>query len=374
MVLFTENTLLPQGTSLKGQRADYKIEHSLSAGRAGQTYKAIVEKLKPDKPDQEAPLTPGSEVVVKFPKPATIRLLIHHDAAILQETIALKQLRGVRSVAQFLDTGLHGPEEVRFIVEQFINGSNLDTFMEATYPNEEGQFTGVPKADHFFNWARQLTEAVIAIHQRQITHCDLKPANVRVNEERRILLIDLGRAGFRAHQVASSETLPDAPPHIAPRGSETVEGDIYALGALLFYLATGDKEPVTDKDIDKLKKKVEERILQANSELYGTMNNELDLIVPVYLNQRVVFDLVAMLQGGIATVTKVVETEAESSSAAAEVGGTFGLNKALSSLLRVNLSGSLSGETGGESGASRSEERVHTPASLFYPGFPIWLL
>ena len=96
------------------------------------------------------------------------------------------------------------------------------------------------------------------------------------------------------------------------------------------------------------------------------MKNETDLIVPVYLNQRVVFDLVAMLQDGIATVTKVVETEGESSSAAAEVGGTFGLNKALSSLLKVNLSGSLSGETGGESSASRSEERVHTPASLFY--------
>ena len=31
-----------------------------------------------------------------------------------------------------------------------------------------------------------------------------------------------------------------------------------------------------------------------------------DLIIPVYLNQRVVFDLVAMLQDGIATVTKVV--------------------------------------------------------------------
>ena len=91
-----------------------------------------------------------------------------------------------------------------------------------------------------------------------------------------------------------------------------------------------------------------------------------DLIIPVYLNQRFVFDLVAMLQDGIATVTKVVKTEAESSSAAAEVGGTFGLNKALSALFRVDLSGSVSGETGGESSASRREERIHTPASLFY--------
>ena len=33
------------------------------------------------------------------------------------------------------------------------------------------------------------------------------------------------------------------------------------------------------------------------------------LIVPVYLNQRLVFDLLAMLQGGISTVTAINKTE-----------------------------------------------------------------
>lgn len=91
-----------------------------------------------------------------------------------------------------------------------------------------------------------------------------------------------------------------------------------------------------------------------------------DLIVPVYLNQRMVFDLVAMLQGGIATVTRVSEAQRDSESEAAEVAGGFGLSQALSSLLRVNLSGKLSGRSEGSVERSTSSERVHTPASLFY--------
>jgi hypothetical protein len=42
------------------------------------------------------------------------------------------------------------------------------------------------------------------------------------------------------------------------------------------------------------------------------MLKEDDLIIPVYLNQRIVFDLVAMLQGGIAAVTQVSQTQKES--------------------------------------------------------------
>lgn len=90
-----------------------------------------------------------------------------------------------------------------------------------------------------------------------------------------------------------------------------------------------------------------------------------DLVVPVYLNQRVVFDLVAMLQGGIAAVTQVTQTQSDSSSLSGEVSSTFGLSQALSSLLRVDFSGKAGGSTAAETGETRSEQRIHTPASLF---------
>ncbi len=91
-----------------------------------------------------------------------------------------------------------------------------------------------------------------------------------------------------------------------------------------------------------------------------------DLIIPVYLNQRIVFDLVAMLRHGIATVTRVMDTDMDSSSKSGDVGATFGLNKALASLLRIDLSGKASTSKTHEGERVLSEERVHTPASLFF--------
>jgi hypothetical protein len=90
-----------------------------------------------------------------------------------------------------------------------------------------------------------------------------------------------------------------------------------------------------------------------------------DLIVPVYLNQRVVFDLLAMLKGGLAEVTTVSEAKKVAGEASVEVGGSFGLSKALSSLFRIDFSGKSSGKAGGEASTTRNEDRIHTPASLF---------
>jgi len=96
-----------------------------------------------------------------------------------------------------------------------------------------------------------------------------------------------------------------------------------------------------------------------------TMVKSDDLIIPVYLNQRVVFDLVAMLQGGIASVTQVSQTQQESGTAGVGVRSEFGLSNALSSLLRIDFSGKASSTTTRMSGETWSEQRIHTPASLF---------
>ena len=90
-----------------------------------------------------------------------------------------------------------------------------------------------------------------------------------------------------------------------------------------------------------------------------------ELIIPVYLNQRVVFDLIAMLQGGISTVTRISVSESQSDKDLQRYGATFGLNKALSMLLKIDLSGGRKKRTEASSGVQKAEERVHTPASLF---------
>ncbi|HCR96570.1 MULTISPECIES: DUF6414 family protein [Halomonas] len=93
------------------------------------------------------------------------------------------------------------------------------------------------------------------------------------------------------------------------------------------------------------------------------MNN---LIVPVYLNQRMVFDLLAMLQGGISTVTAVTKQEGGESGSVGSASASLGLSEALSSLFRIGLKAEIEASDKSSTNNSIQEERVHTPASLFY--------
>lgn len=90
------------------------------------------------------------------------------------------------------------------------------------------------------------------------------------------------------------------------------------------------------------------------------------LLVPVYLNQKLVFDLLAMLQGGISRVTAITRTTSESNQGQEKISTGFGLSEAFSTLLKIDLSGSKSDTTSSDNKNSATEERVHTPASMFY--------
>lgn len=90
------------------------------------------------------------------------------------------------------------------------------------------------------------------------------------------------------------------------------------------------------------------------------------LIVPVYLNQKIVFDLLAMLQGGISTVTSVTASSSNKKSGSEKMSARFGLSEAFSTLIKIDFSGSKDKSTGDEQSSSSSQERVHTPASLFF--------
>lgn len=92
----------------------------------------------------------------------------------------------------------------------------------------------------------------------------------------------------------------------------------------------------------------------------------MDMIVPVYLNQRVIFDLIAMLEGGIATVSRVDESNKIGSQDDRRYGAAFGLSQALSSLLKIEMSGQQQHNNQEEKGFQKSEERYHTPSSLLY--------
>jgi hypothetical protein len=93
---------------------------------------------------------------------------------------------------------------------------------------------------------------------------------------------------------------------------------------------------------------------------------EARLLIPVYLNQRIVFDLLAMLEGGISHVTRVASAVEETNADERRYGAEFGLSKALASLLSISVSGDRKQARSTGEEVKKEEERIHTPASLFY--------
>jgi hypothetical protein len=92
---------------------------------------------------------------------------------------------------------------------------------------------------------------------------------------------------------------------------------------------------------------------------------DIDLIVPVYINQRIVFDLVATLRDGISTVTRITESESQEKRSEANGGGSFGLGAALTNFVKLDIQKNRKKEDHATRGTHRSEERYHTPSSLF---------
>ncbi len=89
------------------------------------------------------------------------------------------------------------------------------------------------------------------------------------------------------------------------------------------------------------------------------------LVVPVYINEKIVLDMLAIIEDGFSVVSQVNYTEhrESNSSQAVDAGISIG-DSILSKLLKINVSGELShsGKTG--ENESVSKEKIHTNVSL----------
>ncbi len=86
--------------------------------------------------------------------------------------------------------------------------------------------------------------------------------------------------------------------------------------------------------------------------------------VPLYLNQQVVFDLLAMMEGGISHIQSIRTSETSQDGKESRVSGEVGV-KNVFALLGVSLGGNRTKKEQVDTSRDTYEERVHTPNSLF---------
>ena len=143
------------------------------------------------------------------------------------------------NIARLLDGGVAGDGRPYFALE-LVEGETITCFADAHRLGVEERIRLVVEAGM----------AVAAAHARLVVHRDLKPSNILVGGDGRVRLLDFGIAKLLdaaedGAPATRTTVLPLTPAYAAPeqiRGEPaSTATDVYALGAVLFELLTGQR-------------------------------------------------------------------------------------------------------------------------------------
>ncbi len=150
------------------------------------------------------------------------------------------------NIVQAIDVGQAG--HLHYFVMEYVSGTTIKEELEEgkVYPEKEA-----------VEIVLQVAQALQHAHRRGLIHRDVKPANIILTLDGIAKLADLGMAREtedRARARAEKGLTIGTPYYIAPeqiRGHEDIDvrADIYALGATLYHMVTG-QPPFPYKGID----------------------------------------------------------------------------------------------------------------------------
>lgn len=273
----------------------YQVKKKLGDGGYGITFlaKELFDKRR--------------EVVVKLPNLDLQRdredlksRLEEFNRSLDSEYEGMRRLRGVQCVAQVLGTS--GCElnlggnclRVPFIIQQYVRGSDFDNYLLSppfrkhirTRPTPQGKasspFGGIENPGIFFDLSSKIVKALAEVHRHEVVHGDLWPQNILINQNHEPIIIDFGQS-LLIDLVFLAQTTPishnyAAPERREPRGQWSTAADIYSLGGILFFMATGDPPPEPIEDRENLKIEICNRIRKANPALYLANSGIADVI------------------------------------------------------------------------------------------------
>jgi serine/threonine protein kinase len=227
----------------------YSIQKVLGQGGFGITYLAYDQKL-----DQEVCI---KELFVSGNSTRGVNMTVQSqgNADFSFSDFVDRFLQEARQLARFQHPNIvrvidiFKENDTAYTVMEFVNGETL---------KERVQRTGAMEEKEAMLLINQLLDAVEAVHAKGMLHRDIKPDNVLINPEGQVVLIDFGSArefgeGKTTHQTAMITPGYAPPEQYSERAKRGPFTDIYALGATMYYLLTGEK-PVasTDRSFEEL--------------------------------------------------------------------------------------------------------------------------
>ncbi len=189
----------------------YEMQRQLGAGSYGEVWLAIHKNT-------------GRKVAIKF-----FSRFKGLDWPLLKREVGkLVEVVSERRVVHLLHVGWDA--DPPYYVMEFLSGGSLaDRLGGRTLPVRDTVAV-----------VREVAEALVYLHGKAILHCDLKPANVLLDDRGQIRLGDFGQARLSSEAGPAVGTLFYMAPEQAEVGARPdVRSDIYSLGALAYTMLTG---------------------------------------------------------------------------------------------------------------------------------------
>lgn len=197
----------------------YELQHELGRGAYGEVWLAI---------DRNT----GRKVAIKF--------FSSHKGLdwplLKREVDKLVQVVGERRIVHLLKVGWDA--DPPYYVMEYLEGGSLADRMH----------DGPLSVRNAVRWFWEVAQALAYLHGKAILHCDLKPANVLLDEGGQIRLADFGQARLSHESGPALGTLfYMAPEQLEAQAKPDVRSDIYSLGALLYAMLTGKPPYATEE-------------------------------------------------------------------------------------------------------------------------------
>jgi hypothetical protein len=203
----------------------FKIERFLGAGAYGEVWVGT---------DRNT----GRRVAIKF--------FAHRhgvDWSLLsREVEKLVFLSADRYVVQLLEVGWDS--DPPYYVMEYIESGSLDDLLRDHGPLPVGE-----AVDMF----REICVGLSHAHGKGVLHCDLKPANILLDQDHRPRLADFGQSRLSSEQTPALGTLF----YMAPEQADLtavpdVRWDVYALGAILHCMLVGEPPHRTERITEQI--------------------------------------------------------------------------------------------------------------------------
>jgi len=174
----------------------------------------------------------SSPVTIKIPHPAFEGDPLFH-ANLLREARIGRRLDHPAVVKIFPEE----PQSRLYIVSEFVEGCSLRALLRPHEPLE---------TERALDYARQIAEALVYIHEQGVVHRDLKPENVVVTPAGRVVILDFGIALDRPKRRFTwlGAYPAGTPDYMAPEQARGLQpdtrADLCAVGVMLYEMLTGE--------------------------------------------------------------------------------------------------------------------------------------